>query len=135
MSNETDQQQQQQSTAEFITAFVEDDTEESQIFEDSVNELNNADMILEAIKDVHINKCSLRSAASAYTIPLSSLSRYMKKINDAIGDISAATDEELLATISNVTKHHNPLLVSNIIKCWIAHHLGDSVIKFLIVLW
>lgn len=118
MSNETDQQQQQQSTAEWgdamESAIDEDDTNELLIGEDSADELDKAEVILEAIKDVKINKCSLRSAAFAHTIPTSNLSRYMKKINDAIGDFSAATDEELLAIISGCTKHHNPLLVSKL---------------------
>lgn len=116
MPNVTDQQQ--QSTAELVNvienAIVEDDTNELPIDEDNADELNNSAVILKAVKDVKIYKYSVRSAGLAHRIPKRNLARYLKKINDAIADFAAATDEELLAIISSCTKHHNPLLVSEL---------------------
>lgn len=65
----------------------------------------DADHLLNAIKEIRIEKNTVQSVSTARKIPKSSLFRYLKKIDKEFPDISKATDEEILQTICSITAH------------------------------
>lgn len=59
--------------------------------------------VLEALKAIKIEKCSVKSVAQNHNIPRSSLSRYLTRINYSFSDISMISDQQLLDCIKSFT--------------------------------
>lgn len=61
--------------------------------------------LLSAIKQVKINKKSIKATARDYNIPGTSFLRYIKKIDDEFPDITKVSDDELLKNIKRIASY------------------------------
>lgn len=65
------------------------------------------ELLLNAIKAIKIEKKTLRSTALVYEIDKRSLSRYIKKLDVEVPDISVVGDDELLNVLQRVASYDN----------------------------
>lgn len=61
--------------------------------------------LLNAVKEVKIEKKKILRVAKAYGIPDNSLGRYIKKLDDIVPDISAVPDDQLLKILKESTSY------------------------------
>lgn len=74
--------------------------------------VSDFDALLIAIKEIKLNKKSIRSTAMKYNIPKSSLARYIRKINAEIHDISLFDDDELMKVVRRAAAYNAEMNVS-----------------------
>lgn len=71
-------------------------------------EEKNIFALINAVKEVEVKKKSIRSTSKSYGIPFKSLSRYIKKINERIPDLSTADDATLEKNLNAIISRGPP---------------------------
>lgn len=69
--------------------------------------ISDFDALLNAIKCIKIGESSIRKAGLTNNIPDRSLSRYLKKFNEKVEDITGYTDEQLLQILRGIASYKN----------------------------
>lgn len=64
--------------------------------------------LLSAIKDIKVEKKSIRSTASAFKIDKSSLSRYVTKFDKIVSNIEDVSDADLLEIVHSIAFYSAP---------------------------
>lgn len=65
--------------------------------------LKDFEALLNAIRSIKIDKKSVISAATAYDIKRTSLTRYIAKFDEVVPDISVVPDDELLKIVQRIS--------------------------------
>lgn len=58
--------------------------------------------VARAIRDIKLQKMTVRAAAQCYSVPRTTLRRHLEKVSSAYEDISNVTDEELQETMKRL---------------------------------
>lgn len=66
----------------------------------------NVETLCAAVKEVALDKKSMRSVALAYKIPPKSFNRYVAKVKERIPDLSTADDIELMNVMKTCVGYH-----------------------------
>lgn len=73
--------------------------------------IKDIDALVAAVKEIKIDKRSVKSIAIKYKIPRSSLIRYMDKLCAQIQDISLVDDSELTSKLQTITSRGSPTVI------------------------
>lgn len=79
----------------------------------TTNGLIDHDVLLAAIKQIKIEKKSIRSAALDFNIPRPSLQRYVKKFDENCVNIDLFNDNQLLDLVKSIAGYATPKQVNH----------------------
>ena len=77
--------------------------------------VQNLGDLVKAIKEIKVEKKLVRAVAKAYSIPKTSLFRYISKLDEQISDIALIDDDELTDKICKLTSHGSPTVCIRVI--------------------
>ena len=78
--------------------------------------ISDFDTFLNAIKAIKVEKKSIRSTAHDYSIDKSSLSRYVKKLDKEVPDITKVSDANLLVIVRRIGSYATTKMFSMVNK-------------------
>lgn len=85
------------------------------------NGIDDVSVLMQAITDIEIGHKTIRATARSYSIPKSSLHRYIGKLHDKVPDIANIADEDLLNILRDIASYARPSLVVHICKYFLNH--------------